>query len=435
MKITYLKFFLKIFIFGNFLFFIGCGDSSSNSVSPNSTSSILQPNSSAINSLPVIYINTEANVSIQRDDYTQGTIQVYGQGIVDSMSEVTMKIRGRGHSTWGIHPKKPYQMKLSDSSAFLDMPKKKRWLFMAEYSDKTMLRNRLAMELGYLSNLDWTPNSHYADVYINKVSMGTYRISEKVEEGSNRVDIGDNGFLLEIDYNGHGHVDANDVYFETNQISIQNGNGRGNVIQIKEPDLAQGDQQYNFIKDYIIDFETALFSANFTDPVNGYLPYVDINSFADWFLINEIAKNQDARAYSSIYLHYIPGQKIKMGPIWDFDLGFGNVDYSDATYAQGWWVYYHWWIERLMQDPAFVNKVKERFTHFKSNEQYLLLKIDEWSQMLRKSVARNDDIWGTLGVYIWPNSMVYATYNGEVEHLKNWLRERFIWMESAIEQL
>ena len=429
MKISCFKFFIRIFILVNVLFFISCGGAGDNSLSPTFTSSILQPNSSAINSLPVIFINTEANVGIQREDYVEGTVQVFGQGLTDSTSEVTMKIRGRGHSTWGIHPKKPYQMKLSDSSAFLGMPKKKRWLFMAEYSDKTMLRNRLAMELGYLSNLDWTPNSYYAEVHINNVAMGTYRISEKVEEGSNRVDIGDNGFLLRIDTTLHGHTDNDDVYFETNEISGQN------VIQIKEPDLVQGDQQYNLIKDHIIDFETALFGVNFTDPVNGYLPYIDIDSFADWFLINEIAKNQDAKSYSSIYLHYIPGQKIKMGPIWDFDLGFGNVDYSDAAYPQGWWVYYHWWIERLMQDPAFVNKVKERFTHFKSNEQYLLSKIDEWSQTLRKSVARNDDIWGTLGYYVWPNSVVYATYNEEVEHLKNWLQERFVWMELAVEPL
>ena len=117
------------------------------------------------------------------------------------------------------------------------------------------------------------------------------------------------------------------------------------------------------------------------------------------------------------------------------DLGFGNVDYDDPTYPQGWWVYYHWWIERLMQDPAFVNKVKERFTYFKSKEQYLLSKIDEWSQMLGKSVAKNDDIWGTLGVYVWPNPVVFNTYNEEVAYLKSWLEDRLQWMETAISQL
>ena len=426
---------LKIFIFANTLFFVGCGGGGSGN-SSTSTGSTLQPSFSSINSLPVIYLETEANATIQREDYTNGTVQVYGQGIVDSMPEVTMKIRGRGHSTWNVHPKKPYQMKLSDSSVFLGMPKKKTWLFMAEYSDKTMLRNRLAMELGYLSNLDWTAKSHYADVVLNNVPIGTYRISEKNQEGSNRVDIGDNGFLLEIDYAGHNRLDvAEDIYFETNQISIQNGNGAGNVIQVKEPDLDQGDPQLDFIRDHIIDFETALFSANFTDPANGYLPYIDIDSFVDWFLINEIAKNQDAKAYSSIFLHYVPGQKIKMGPIWDFDLGFGNVDYDDPEYPQGWWVYYHWWIERLMQDPLFVNKVKERFTYFKSKEQYLLSKIDEWSQMLGRSVDKNDDIWGTLGVYVWPNPVVFNTYNEEVAYLKSWLEDRLQWMDTAISQL
>ena len=152
MKIPRFISLLKIFIFANTLFFVGCGGGGGNSST--STLSTLQPSFSSINSLPVIYLETEANATIQRDDYTSGTVQVYGQGIVDSMPEVTMKIRGRGHSTWGMHPKKPYQMKLSDSSVFLGMPKKKTWLFIAEYSDKTMLRNRLAMELGYLSNLD-----------------------------------------------------------------------------------------------------------------------------------------------------------------------------------------------------------------------------------------------------------------------------------------
>ena len=110
-----------------------------------------------------------------------------------------MKIRGRGNSTWGLHPKKPFQMKLSDKAEFLGMPKDKKWLFLAEYSDKTMLRNKISFEMGYISNLDWTPQGRFAEVYINDQYNGTYNITQKVEESDNRVVLGDTGYLLELD--------------------------------------------------------------------------------------------------------------------------------------------------------------------------------------------------------------------------------------------
>jgi spore coat protein CotH len=374
--------------------------------------------------LPIVYLATEGGVSIvSKEDYVPGTIRVDGWRLYDSIPEVTMEIRGRGHSTWFVHPKKPYQMKLSDSSEFLGMLDNRKWLFLAEYSDKTMLRNRLAFELGHLSNLDWTPDSRFAEVYLNGFHEGTYHISQKVEEGVDRVDLGDTGFLLEIDQ--PDHLDADDVYFETNEF----------LINIKEPDVAFNDEQYNLISSHINEFEAVLFGADFADPDGGYAAYIDVDSFVDWFLVNEIAKNVDAMSYSSIFLHYIPGQEIKMGPIWDFDLAFGNVDYADSRYSEGWWVRWNAWIDRLLADPVFADRVKQRFAYFRTQEPYLLSQIDQWSQMLNYSQAENDDIWGTLGSYVWPNPVVYDTYDEEVEHLKNWLQERLAWMETAVEQL
>lgn len=374
--------------------------------------------------LPIIYLATDGGVSIEsKEDYVPGTIRVDGWRLYDSIPEVTMEIRGRGHSTWFLHPKKPYQMKLSDSSEFLGMLANRKWLFLAEYSDKTMLRNRLAFELGHLSNLDWTPDSRFAEVYLNSFHSGTYHISQKVEAGIDRVDLGDTGFLLEIDQ--PDHLDPGDVYFETSEY----------LINIKEPDLVLNGAQYNLISSHINEFELVLFGTDFADPDRGYAAYIDVDSFVDWFLVNEIAKNVDAQWYSSIFLHYVPGQKIKMGPIWDFDLAFGNVDYADSRYSEGWWVRWNTWISRLLEDPAFATRVKQRFAYFKTQEPYLLSQIDQWSQMLNYSQAANDEIWGTLGSYVWPNPVVYDTYEEEVEHLKNWLQERFAWMESAIAQL
>jgi hypothetical protein len=346
-----------------------------------------------------------------------------------------MEIRGRGNSTWG-NPKKPYQMKLDSKEKFLDMPKQKKWIFLAEYSDKSLLRNTVAFELGYLSTLDWTPKSEFAEVYINGEYNGTYNVSEKVEEKSARVDIGDEGFLLEKDTNAHGRIKPDDVYFST---TAYQGDS---LIVIKSPDIDRIDENdFNYLQDtrfvyiseHINNFENVLFGDNFADPVNGYANFIDVNSFIDWFLINEIAKNVDARSFSSIYFTHIPGEKIKMGPLWDFDLGFGNMDYGDPQYTEGWHIRYHAWINRLLDDPAFVSQVQDRFTdHYLANKQYILDKIDDQAELLKWSQQENFNTWQILGVYVWPNPIIWDTYDEEVLYLKTWYENRMDWLEQNI---
>ena len=369
--------------------------------------------------LPVISIATENWAEItSKDDYVNGTVSIDGGREFADMADTSMKIRGRGNSTWQ-HPKKPYQMKLSDKSEFLGMPSKKKWLFIAEYSDKTMLRNTIAFEMGYISQLDWTPKSTFAEVYINDSYNGTYNITEKVEEGSQRVAIGDTGYLLEIDQ--PQRLDPDDISFRTGNF----------LLNIKSPDVVQDSSEYNYIRNYINEFENVLMSAQYRDSVNGYQKYINVDSFIDWYLISEITKNVDSKSFSSIYLNLIPGEKINMGPLWDFDLSFGNVDYADSRYAEGFWVKDHPWYSRLFLDPAFVAKIKTRFAYFKQNQQFILDKIDNHAKNLQWAQQENDDKWNTIGRYVWPNPVVFETYDEEVEHLKSWYIERMNWLETA----
>ncbi|WP_019027370.1 CotH kinase family protein [Colwellia piezophila] len=373
--------------------------------------------------LPIIYITTEQWAEIDsKDDYVNGTVSVQGGREFTDLTETSMKIRGRGNSTWD-HPKKPYQMKLSDKAEFLGMPAKKKWLFLAEYSDKTLLRNTITFEMGYISQLDWTPRSTFAEVYINDTYNGTYNITEKVEEGDSRVAIGDTGYLLEIDQDFR--LDPDDIFFHTDNF----------LLNIKSPDVEQDSSEYNYVKGYVNTFEDVLMGPQYTDPINGYQKYINVDSFIDWYLINEINKNVDAKNFSSIYLTLIPGNKIKMGPLWDFDLSFGNVDYADSQYAEGFWVKNHAWYTRLFQDPAFVDKVKVRFSYFKQNQQYILDKIDSHAQKLQWAQQENDNKWHTLGMYVWPNPVVFDTYEEEVEHLKSWYIERMNWLDTAFNKM
>jgi len=374
--------------------------------------------------LPVIYIHTDGNMAIEsKDDYIYGDVEIDGGRNYVDLPNSSMKIRGRGHSTWGVHPKKPYQLKLSDEAEFLGMPADKKWIFLAEYSDKTMLRNTIAFEMGYISKLDWTPLSKFAEVYINDEYNGTYNIAQKVEDKSNRVNLGGTGYLLEIDQ--LDRLDADDVYFYTNRF----------LLNIKAPDLLWHDDQYNYVDNLLNEFETALYSDNFKDPMTGYGNYIDLDSFIDWFLISEITKNVDSLFFSSIYLNVMPGEKIKMGPLWDFDLAFGNVDYADSRYAEGFWVKDNPWYNRLFQDPAFVAKVNERFAYFMDNREYILDKIDSHATYLQWAQRENNNKWRTIGIYVWPNPVVYNTYQEEVDHLKNWYVQRMNWLQTALNNL
>jgi beta-glucanase (GH16 family) len=383
--------------------------------------------------LPIVYINTTNFSGIDsKENYVTGTISVDGGRNIPDMAATPIEIRGRGNSTWG-HPKKPYQMKFSTKEEFLGMPEDKKWIFLAEYSDKTMLRNSAAFEMGYISNLDWTPQSEYAEVYLNNLYQGTYNITQKVEETNRRVAITNDGFLLEIDQ--LYRLDADDVYFSTDAFS---------VIAIKEPSIDQvnengvsfeQDQRYNYVKNYVNQFEDVLFGSSFANSFSGYAAYIDVDSFVDWYLINEILKNQDARWYSSIYFHLIPGEKIKMGPLWDHDLAFGNVNYAPTEYTDGWWIQQNPWFSRLLEDPNFVAKVKTRFDHFRNNEQYILNKIDAYAEKLHWSQQENDNRWQTLGQYVWPNPVWFDTYQEEVDHLKDWYQARMNWLDSAIDAL
>ena len=372
--------------------------------------------------LPTIYLSTNVPV-MSKEEYVSGTFSLDGWRAHESVKEMEMKIRGRGNSTWALHPKKPYQLKLESKRSLFGMPSDKKWLFLAEYSDKTLIRNRLAFELGRLSTLRWTPSGHFAEVVFNGTHDGVYHVTEKVEDGANRVDIGDTGFLLEIDQ--PDRIDPDDVFFRTENY----------LVNIKEPSVDDGDEQYLQVSRHINEFERVLFSSDFSSVESGYATYVDIDSFVDWFLVNEIAKNVDAQWYSSIFFHWVPGDKIKMGPIWDFDLAFGNVDYADATYPEGWWVRWNTWIGRMLEDPRFAARIKERFAFFDAQRPQIKKNIQKWAEDLQFAQAENDSIWQTIGEYVWPNPVVYDTYEEEVTHLSDWLDARMDWMADSVEQL
>ena len=358
---------------------------------------------------------------ISRDDYIAGEITISNIN-EDEDLVLDLEIRGRGNSTWTF-PKKPYQIRFEDKQSILGMAKDKKWILLANYSDKTMLRNEVAFNLSRFSNLDWTPDSRSVELYINHEYVGVYQIVQKVEETSNRVNIGNDGYLLEVDQ--LSRLDEDDVYFESNNY----------LFNIKEPKLDAGDDEYNIINEYIQLTENTLLRDNFTDPVEGYEKYIDVASFIDWYLINEITKNNDAIFFSSVFMNYIPGGKLKMGPVWDYDISLGNINFNNNETTDGFWIKNATWYARLFEDPNFVSKVKSRFNYFYNNKNIFLEQIDSSALSLSQAQARNFSTWPILGTYVWPNNVYFPTYNEEVVYLKEWLNERLEWLNENLNEL
>ena len=307
------------------------------------------------------------------------------------------------------------------------MPEDKKWVLLAEKSDKSMIRNKIARYMGKNSRLEYTPSAEYAELFINDDYQGTYLIGQKVEESKNRVNIGDNGYLIEIDTDANERIDPDDVIFKPIIWSSVHVDG---VFNIKEPSLDYDSDEYNYIVNYVNQFESILFSQDFRDPVSGYQSFIDVDSLIDWFIINEIAKTVDARWYSSIYFTLIPGEKIKFGPIWDFDLSYGNLNYSDAQFENGFYVKQNNWIDRMYDDPFFVEKVKSRYSFYFYKLNEFKKEIDDISNYINKSQKANYQRWATLGVYVWPNPVWNLTYSEEVDRLKDWIENRMNWLNA-----
>ena len=393
------------------------------------------PDPNSFTGLPIIYINT-SGVSIEsKDDYVNGFISISGIDNLPNLSKTDIRIKGRGNSTWwqgGIWGKKPYQIKFDDKTQVLNMPKDKKWVLLAEISDVSLIRNKIAREIANVGSFDYVPKAEYVELFLNGEHHGTYLIGQKVEESKNRVNIGDDGYLVEIDTDANGRIDPNDdVYFKSAQSGLW---PEQNVFNIKEPGLDYNSDEFNLIINHVDSFEAALFSEDFKNPDSGYRAYIDLESFIDYYLVSEITKNQDAASYSSIYFTYVPSEKIKMGPIWDYDLAFGNVNYSEAEFPEGFWIKSgNPWFKRMFEDEYFKEAVRERFNYYYSNLGSFQSKIDEFQLNLSISQEKNFELYPGLldpNVEIWPVPIRFYNHNGYVEYLKGWLNARMDWLNT-----
>lgn len=384
--------------------------------------------------IPQFNITTPSAIT-SKDYWTGGCrIQIANSRDYNDIFE-EVEIKGRGNSTWG-EPKKPYAIKLDKKKEVLGFPKHKRWVLLANYYDKSNLRTEIAFNLSRLSaehskpGMKYTPRTRFVTLTMNGQYQGLYQLTEQLKIDDNRVDVGDDGFLVEIDY--RAYEDPENIIFRISHIP--------EPLVIKDPDVIKGDDNYNYVKDFIQKADDALFSDNFKDDNTGYKKYIDIPSFIDWFLVNEITKNNDSSYYTSCYMNLSRDGKLKMGPVWDFDLSIGNYpswwtpNISNINSSSGFFLTNVKWYARMMEDPSYVAQLKERFNFYYTHKDEIFDNIERQKQLIAEVLKDNERKW-MFYTNPYNETQFLEKHQKECESLRTWLEARFEWLNKAISEL
>jgi len=371
--------------------------------------------------LPVIRIETDGSAPVaSRDDYVGGSVTVDPNGSEFAALTGRMQVKGRGNSTFGL-PKKPYKIKLDKKAPLLGMPSEKDWVLLANHLDPSQLRTFAAMEMGRATGLAWSPRLEYVEVVLNGSYQGVYTLIEQVEVSEHRVDIDElgpedvtapaveGGYLLEVD-----------ARLEENQEPGFRTAG-GVPVVIKDPEPAT-QAQHNYVHGYVQAFEHALYSPQFTDPETGYRRYLDVDSLVDWYLVQELTRSQDA-FFSSTFLHKPRGERLRFGPLWDFDLSLGSEQGVAEGPAEGWRVRRPdiFWLPRLFSDPAFAQQVADRWRELEPAFSELPARLEAQGAALAEAVANDRVPWDRL-----------PADGDDPAWIGDWLATRIAWIDSQL---
>ena len=377
---------------------------------------------------PTIFIVTEGNKAItSKETYLNCTVTVDDNKNPEyNLTRVEAKIKGRGNSTWD-KPKKPYRIKFNQKVDLFGNGANKDWTLIANYVDPSLIRNFLAYSIAYsFDDVPYTTSMQYASVYVNGAYQGLYLICEQIEVGKNHVEINDDidnqiSFLLELDKRilDEGKTEGLDYFY-----------AEGQPYGIKAP-KTDGDNfnksECTRIKNYIQFCIDTIKNKSFEEVKK----CLDVDSFADGYIIHELFSSIDVN-FSSWYISKDKGEKVKNGPIWDFDISAGNVDYNDqARFADRLFANTNTWYKYLLKHQEFKDLVKEKLTKYYDIIHMVVEEKIEEVMLYKPYFLENFTKWKILGKYGWPNPpeiVAITTWEGHVEFVRDWLYAKLDFM-------
>ena len=364
-------------------------------------------------------------------------------GTPDFEGRASLKIRGTSSLQF---PKHSFSLKTRDEAgnslkaSILGFPTDSDWILYAPYPDKTLMRDALAYDLSRRLG-HYAPRTRYVEVFASKSDkklslrsyLGVYVFEERIKRSPERVNIAklqpsdeqepaiSGGYLFKKDHEKGpgGFTTSLGIHFY--------------YVDPKQDKLTG--RQKVWLTDYVNKFEKVLYGADFKG-THGYASFIDADSFIDLHWMVELSKNIDGYRLSN-YLHKDRNGKLRMEPVWDWNLSFGNADYLEGWRSDGW----YWplvaegdypWFKRLFEDPDFRQKYIDRWSQLRTNQfsvSNILDKVDAMAFQLQEAQQRNFKRWRILNRAVWPNWYVGSTYANEVNWMKQWIAQRIGWID------
>lgn len=325
------------------------------------------------------------------------------------------------------------------------------WALHGPFLDKSLIRNYLSYNLAG-EIMEYAPNVRFCELFVNGEYMGLYLLTEKISYGKNgRINVTEadpdltvTSYILQVDRGATDPQHNLETFGSYSYLTKPKQHSGQAHLEIIYPGKSLTQRQRDYIATDFSRFEKAIFSFDYDDPDKGYRRYIDVQSFIDFFLINEFSLNYDAPGLST-YLYKDVSGKLKMC-VWDFDAAFDYYLYSEVT-PETFRIQNALWFKYLFKDEAFVDRVVDRYADLRKrffNEEYLFRYIDDTVAYLGPAIARNYEKWGYSfnstynGVnydYLVPESRNVRSFDEAIRQIKDTITLRLDHMDGNLDRL
>ena len=369
--------------------------------------------------LPRVVIETE-NFRGVRDCETEipSKFQIYGEKSPES-EVFDLTVRGRGNSSFKM-PKYGMRLEFLDKVSLFGMPKNRDWVLIANFGDKTHLRNYMMSRLSEWLGASYTPKMQFVELYLNRSYMGLYLLSENVKVGKNRVNIDENDTTFLVEKEDTKKYDPPYVITKDD-----------NIYHVKSPKNLS-EQSSALLLDHLNRFESYVRHQNFYEP-DEILKWVDLDDYLLYYWVQEFSKNEDGNYARSVYFTWKKGEPIHFGPLWDFDLAFGNASREKNKTPEDWYIRKYRLNYYLVSNSRVNSEIRNYWQDNSLKFKALIDSVPVYRAVIEKAVKNEYKRWPVIkNTENWALKDPYDSYDEAVDVMVRWMKTRFEWIDDAM---